>query len=146
MFNPPACRAAEPDSFQQYHDYTGEQEQVIGEEPPDQQGKAFGSAGEDSVEIVHKAALLGTAGAGKGSITGADKEQEAQGQQFVPGSSGKPEGMVDKDNGTGQRQQADCAAQALDLYRNRDIITDYEILKGSMDDVFLNLTGREMAV
>ena len=32
------------------------------------------------------------------------------------------------------------------LYRNRDIITDYEILKGSMDDVFLNLTGREMAV
>ncbi len=31
------------------------------------------------------------------------------------------------------------------LYRNRDVITDYEVIKGSMDDVFLNLTGRELA-
>ena len=31
------------------------------------------------------------------------------------------------------------------VYQNRDRITDYEIIKGSMDDVFLNLTGREMA-
>ena len=30
------------------------------------------------------------------------------------------------------------------LYRRRDEITDYEIIKGSMDDVFLNLTGRKM--
>lgn len=30
------------------------------------------------------------------------------------------------------------------LYENRRQITDYEILKGSMDDVFLNLTGREL--
>lgn len=30
------------------------------------------------------------------------------------------------------------------LYRNRDMIIDYEIIKGSMDDVFLNLTGRKM--
>ena len=28
------------------------------------------------------------------------------------------------------------------LYEHRDNITDYEIIKGSMDDVFLNLTGR----
>lgn len=32
------------------------------------------------------------------------------------------------------------------LYRNRADIKDYEVIKGSMDDVFLNLTGREMAV
>ena len=32
------------------------------------------------------------------------------------------------------------------LYRNRAEIRDYEVIKGSMDDVFLNLTGREMAV
>lgn len=31
------------------------------------------------------------------------------------------------------------------LYRNIDVITDYEVIKGSMDDVFLNLTGRELA-
>ena len=31
------------------------------------------------------------------------------------------------------------------LYENRDKVTDYELLKGSMDDVFLNLTGRELA-
>nr|MCR5739854.1 ABC transporter ATP-binding protein [Lachnospiraceae bacterium] len=31
------------------------------------------------------------------------------------------------------------------LYSNRDVITDYEVIKGSMDDVFLNLTGRELA-
>ena len=31
------------------------------------------------------------------------------------------------------------------IYRNRDKIRDFEIIKGSMDDVFLNLTGREMA-
>ena len=30
------------------------------------------------------------------------------------------------------------------LYENRNQITDYEIIKGSMDDVFLNLTGKEM--
>ena len=27
------------------------------------------------------------------------------------------------------------------LYRNRELIKDYEVIKGSMDDVFLNLTG-----
>lgn len=31
------------------------------------------------------------------------------------------------------------------LYKYRNKITDYEVVKGSMDDVFLNLTGREMA-
>lgn len=30
------------------------------------------------------------------------------------------------------------------LYENRKMISDYEIIKGSMDDVFLNLTGREI--
>lgn len=31
------------------------------------------------------------------------------------------------------------------LYTNKDLITDYEVIKGSMDDVFLNLTGKEFA-
>lgn len=31
------------------------------------------------------------------------------------------------------------------LYANKDVITDYEVIKGSMDDVFLNLTGKEFA-
>ena len=30
------------------------------------------------------------------------------------------------------------------LYAHRDAITDYEVIKGSMDDVFLKLTGRTM--
>jgi len=30
------------------------------------------------------------------------------------------------------------------LYKNRDLVTDYEIIKGTMDDVFLNLTGKEL--
>jgi len=30
------------------------------------------------------------------------------------------------------------------VYKNREVITDYEIIKGSMDDVFLNLTGKEL--
>jgi len=30
------------------------------------------------------------------------------------------------------------------LYKNREVITDYEIIKGTMDDVFLNLTGKEL--
>lgn len=30
------------------------------------------------------------------------------------------------------------------LYKYKDIVTDYEIIKGSMDDVFLNLTGRKI--
>lgn len=30
------------------------------------------------------------------------------------------------------------------LYQYKDIVTDYEIIKGSMDDVFLNLTGRKI--
>lgn len=30
------------------------------------------------------------------------------------------------------------------IYQHRDQITDYEIIKGSMDDVFLNLTGKEL--
>lgn len=32
------------------------------------------------------------------------------------------------------------------LYENKSIITDYEVIKGSMDDVFLNLTGKEFAL
>ena len=31
------------------------------------------------------------------------------------------------------------------LYRNRDVMTDYEVLKGTMDDVFLRLTGKELS-
>lgn len=30
------------------------------------------------------------------------------------------------------------------LYRNRDYIKNYEVIKGSMDDVFLNLTGKKL--
>lgn len=30
------------------------------------------------------------------------------------------------------------------LYEHRTVITDYEIIKGSMDDVFLNITGKEI--
>lgn len=30
------------------------------------------------------------------------------------------------------------------LIRNSKVITDYEVIKGTMDDVFLNLTGRKM--
>ncbi len=30
------------------------------------------------------------------------------------------------------------------LYAHRDVISDYEIVKGTMDDVFLNLTGKEL--
>lgn len=30
------------------------------------------------------------------------------------------------------------------IYKNKDVITDYEIIKGTMDDVFLNLTGKEI--
>ena len=30
------------------------------------------------------------------------------------------------------------------LYAHRDVITDYEIVKGTMDDVFLRLTGKEL--
>ena len=30
------------------------------------------------------------------------------------------------------------------LYKHRDVITDYEIIKGSMDDVFLQVTGKEL--
>lgn len=29
------------------------------------------------------------------------------------------------------------------IYRNKDFINDYEVMKGSMDDVFLKLTGKE---
>ncbi len=31
------------------------------------------------------------------------------------------------------------------IFRNKNLISDYEIIKGSMDDVFLNLTGKELA-
>lgn len=30
------------------------------------------------------------------------------------------------------------------LYEHKDIVTDYEIINGSMDDVFLNITGKEL--
>ena len=32
------------------------------------------------------------------------------------------------------------------LWKNRDVMTDYEVVKGSMDDVFLQLTGKEFTV
>lgn len=30
------------------------------------------------------------------------------------------------------------------IYNNREVIRDYEVIKGSMDDVFLNLTGKQL--
>lgn len=30
------------------------------------------------------------------------------------------------------------------IYTNRDVIRDYEVIKGTMDDVFLSLTGKEL--
>jgi multidrug/hemolysin transport system ATP-binding protein len=40
----------------------------------------------------------------------------------------------------------DFKGQITDLlYKNRELIRDFEIKKGSMDDVFLNLTGKEFA-
>lgn len=30
------------------------------------------------------------------------------------------------------------------IYENKDVIKDYEVIKGTMDDVFLNLTGKEL--
>lgn len=46
----------------------------------------------------------------------------------------------------GDRYIATLKGDALKfLNDNRDKVTDYELLKGSMDDVFLNLTGRELA-
>ena len=30
------------------------------------------------------------------------------------------------------------------LYKHRDKLVDYEVIKGTMDDVFLNLTGKEL--
>lgn len=30
------------------------------------------------------------------------------------------------------------------IYKNRDVIRDYEVIKGTMDDVFLSLTGKEL--
>lgn len=30
------------------------------------------------------------------------------------------------------------------VYANKEVITDYEVIKGSMDDVFLKLTGKEL--
>lgn len=40
---------------------------------------------------------------------------------------------------------ADELAQITDLiYENRDAFSDYEIIKGTMDDVFLKLTGKEI--
>ncbi len=30
------------------------------------------------------------------------------------------------------------------VYKHSDLIKDYEVIKGSMDDVFLNLTGKEL--
>lgn len=35
----------------------------------------------------------------------------------------------------------DCITEFI--YENRELITDFEVIKGSMDDVFLNLTGEE---
>lgn len=32
------------------------------------------------------------------------------------------------------------------LYQNKDVITDFEYIKGSMDDVFLNITGRKIKI
>ena len=41
------------------------------------------------------------------------------------------------------RDDPDSAAITSFLYTNRESIRDYEVLKGSMDDVFLKLTGKE---
>lgn len=41
------------------------------------------------------------------------------------------------------REDTDTETITSFLYKNRESIKDYEVLKGSMDDVFLKLTGKE---
>ena len=81
---------AEADFLQQESNHADKQENVIGEETPDQQGQVLGAAGEDSVEIVHEAALLGAAGAGKGRVACADEEEKPQ-EESKPEEQEKPE-------------------------------------------------------
>ena len=42
------------------------------------------------------------------------------------------------------RVRIDNTAQATELIKNHDEITDYEFIKGNMDDVFLNVTGKRL--
>ena len=45
---------------------------------------------------------------------------------------------------TGSKDTKDNTVITEFIYNNKDVVKDYEIIKGSMDDVFLNLTGKEL--
>ena len=74
----------ETDSFKQNRNDTDKKEQIISEESPDEQRKAFRASGKDPVEVIHEAAFLGAAGTGKRRIACADKQQETESQQLAP--------------------------------------------------------------
>ena len=65
---------------------------------------------------------------------GADKEKLLEGMEFD----------YDGDHYTVKLSPEGETGLTEYLYENRDIITDYEVIKGTMDDVFLTLTGRKM--
>lgn len=65
---------------------------------------------------------------------GADKEKVLDGLEFD----------YDQDHYTVKLSPEGETGLTRYLYENRDIITDYEVIKGTMDDVFLTLTGRKM--
>ncbi|MCR5429548.1 MAG: ABC transporter ATP-binding protein [Lachnospiraceae bacterium] len=65
---------------------------------------------------------------------GADKEKLLEGMEFG----------YDGDHYTVKLSPEGETGLTEYLYENNDIITDYEVIKGTMDDVFLTLTGRKM--
>ena len=65
---------------------------------------------------------------------GADKEKLLEGMEFD----------YDGDHYTVKLSPEGETGLTEYLYENKDIITDYEVIKGTMDDVFLTLTGRKM--
>ncbi len=65
---------------------------------------------------------------------GADKERVLEGM----------EADYDGDHYTVKLSPKKEAGLTQFLYENKEKITDYEVIKGTMDDVFLTLTGRKM--
>ncbi len=58
--------------------------------------------------------------------------------------------LIEKSQARGFQYEADHYKISMDegimdfVWKNKDIIKDFEVIKGTMDDVFLTLTGKEM--
>ncbi|WP_029319961.1 ABC transporter ATP-binding protein [Butyrivibrio sp. AE3004] len=103
------------------------------------------TADADNVVIMDKGNIIA-----EGSPTELKSRYTAKKLIWYTPASDRNREIIEKANVSGYRYEADHYSISMDegmmnfIWQNKELIKDFEVIKGTMDDVFLTLTGKEM--